>query len=167
VENAFSAGHYYAGTTITGQCCLATRSRVLCRLVACPKLGDTPQQSPQHAHITIAAPAAKLGQLPLCAGTTAIACSGEFILLWFAGWLSECTASHSAQHNSVVQCILTTKYAFPYCVVCSLTTNLQSTIHCNNANFVLWFAFSYCVVCSLQPDNQHNTMGDMDLCQLA
>ena len=51
-------------------------------------------------------------------------------VLCFAGWLSESTASHTAQDNTL-WCIFTTKYAFSYCVVCSLHT-----------------------LCSLQPDNQ-------------
>ena len=62
----------------------------------------------------------------------------------FAGWLSECIASHTAQNNTLWSNVeyFTSKYAFSYCVVCSLHT-----------------------LCSLQPDNQpakHNTV----LCKL-
>jgi hypothetical protein len=53
--------------------------------------------------------------------------------LRFAGWLTECTASHSAQNNTLWS-ILSTKYP-SYCVVCSyihfaacsLSTNLQTS----------------------------------------
>ena len=63
--------------------------------------------------------------------------SGEK-LLCFAGWLSECTASHTAQNNTLwsnveyfhhkVCIFLLCGVQFIHFAACSLTTNLQSTI---------------------------------------
>jgi hypothetical protein len=54
------------------------------------------------------------------------------VVLCFAGWLSECTASHTAQHNTLWSNVDSHhKVCISYCVVCSLQT-----------------------LCSLQPDNQ-------------
>ena len=62
------------------------------------------------------------------------------ILLCFAGWLSECTVSHTAQNNTLWSNVEYSHHRiciFLLCGVslhalaaCSLTTNLQSTISC-------------------------------------
>ena len=54
----------------------------------------------------------------------------------FAGWLSECTASHTAQNYTLWSNVEYFHHKVPILllcgVACSLTTNLQSTIVCNH-----------------------------------